>query len=208
MPYVIRRPKGLAANAIALVAAAVVVLAAPAVASAAGCPSTPKVKAFQAFGDTADYSLVSNGAFETGATGWALSNASVATGNETYHVHGSADTKSLTIKPTGTSVSPAFCVSIDHPSFRFFVRRTSGSWGALLVKLRWRDSSGRTNDTTVGAIDQNAGSWQPSPSMMLGSALPLWQSGQTLSVQLVFDPEDYGGAFAIDDVYIDPYSKG
>jgi hypothetical protein len=123
-------------------------------------------------------------------------------------VHGSADAKSLVINQTGTAVSPAFCVSIDHPTFRLFTRRTSGTWGNLAVRLRWRDSSGRTNETTVGAIDGGAGSWQVSPAFKLATTLPLWQSGQTLSVQMVFDPEDYGGAFAIDDVYIDPYTKG
>ena len=37
----------------------------PAAAQAA-CPATPTTKAFQAFGDTNDYSLVPNGGFETG----------------------------------------------------------------------------------------------------------------------------------------------
>jgi hypothetical protein len=186
-----------------------VVLAFPALASAAtGCPSTPTTKPFQAFGDIANYSLAPSGAFESGASGWALSGATVAAGNESYRVHGSADAKSLTINPTGTAVSPAFCVSVDHPTFRFFARRTSGTWGTLAVKLRWRDSSGRTNDTTVGAINASSTSWQVSPPLQLATTLPLWQSGQTLSVQIVFDPEDYGGAFAIDDVYIDPYTKG
>jgi len=27
-------------------------------------------------------------------------------------------------------------------------------------------------------------------------------------VQLVFDPENYGGSWAIDDVYVDPYARG
>jgi hypothetical protein len=29
-----------------------------------------------------------------------------------------------------------------------------------------------------------------------------------IPVQLVFDPENAGGAFAIDDVYVDPYARG
>ena len=203
MPHVIRRPKPLAA----LLAAAVAVLAVPGVASAAGCPSTPTTKAFAVFGDNANYSLAPNGAFETGTSGWTLSGASVASGNESYKVHGSADAKSLTINPTGTAVSPAFCVSVDHPTFRFFLRRTSGTWGGLAVRLRWRDATGYTNETTVASLDQPS-AWAPTPSLKLGSTLPLWQSGQTLSVQIVFDPENYGGAFAIDDVYIDPYTRG
>jgi hypothetical protein len=208
MPHVIRRPKRLAGRTAALLAAALVVLAVPAAASAAGCPSTPTTKAFKAFGDNADYSLAPNGAFETGTSGWTLSGASVASGNESYKVHGSADAKSLAINPTGTAVSPALCVSVDHPTFRFFARRTGGTWGNLAVRLRWRDSVGNTNETTVGTIDGGPGTWQVSPQFKLATALPLWQSGQTLSVQIVFDPENYGGAFAIDDIYIDPYTRG
>jgi hypothetical protein len=97
-------------------------------------------------------------------------------------------------------------VGIEHPWFRFFVRRSSGPWGNLAVRLRWKDSTGHTNETTVGTVD--ATSWQPTGLFQLSSSLPLWQSGQTLSVQIVFDPENYGGAYAIDDVYIDPYTRG
>ena len=49
---------------------------------------------------------------------------------------------------------------------------------------------------------------QPTPSLALASTLPLWQSGQSLQVQIVLDPEDFGGAWAVDDIYIDPYSRG
>ena len=40
---------------------------------------------------------------------------------------------------------------------------------------------------------------------------PCCRSGtldQNTSVQLVFDPENYGGSWAIDDVYVDPYGRG
>jgi hypothetical protein len=208
MPHVIRRPKRIASRASALAAVVVAILAVPAVASAAACPSTPTSKPFAAFGDNANYSLVGNGAFESGASGWTLTSASVASGNESYHVHGASDTKSLVINASGTAVSPAFCVSVDHPTFRLFARRTSGTWANLAVRLRWRDAVGVSHDTTVGAIDGGSGSWLVGQAFKLATALPLWQSGQTLSVQIVFDPEDYGGAFAIDDVYIDPYTKG
>jgi hypothetical protein len=150
---------------------------------------------------------VSNGAFESGTTGWSLTGASVTSGNESSKVHGAADAKSLAISATGLAVSPAFCVSIDQPTFRFFAKRTSGTWGQLAVRLRWKDSSGATNETTVASLGTGT-SWAPSDVLALGRTLPLWQSGQSLSVQLVFDPEDYGGAFAIDDVYIDPYTRG
>jgi hypothetical protein len=208
MPYVVRPRLRAMRQRIAplLGAAAVALFGLPAVAQAA-CPAATTAKVFSGFGDSADYSLVSNGAFESGTTGWSLTRAAVTSGNESYKVHGAADAKSLAITPTGLAVSPAFCVSVAHPTFRFFARRTGGSWGQLAVRLRWKDSSGATNETTVASLGTGT-SWAPSEVLALGRTLPLWQSSQTLSVQLVFDPEDYGGAFAIDDVYIDPYTRG
>jgi hypothetical protein len=204
MPYVIRPPKSRLAGLLAGVLVALVAL--PAAAQAA-CPTSPTTQAFKSFGDTAQYSLVSNGAFESGTGGWSLTSAAAASGNETYKVHGSADSKSLAIQPKGVAVSPAFCVGIEHPSFRFFARRTSGTWGTLNVKLRWTGSDGKTNETVVGSLNGSNTSWAVSPALALATTLPLWQSGQTASVRIVFDPEDFGGAWAIDDVYVDPYRR-
>jgi hypothetical protein len=203
VPYV-TRPKHLR-SMISALAGLVALLGVPGVAQAA-CPATPTIKAFQAFNDAADYSLVSNGAFEAGTGGWSLSGASVVSGNESYKVHGAADSKSLAIAPTARVVSPAFCVSIDHPTFRFFARRTSGTWGSMNVGLRWKDSTGKTNETVVGAIG-NGTSWSPTQPLNLSGPIGLWSADQTASVQIVFDPEDFGGSWAIDDVYIDPYRR-
>jgi hypothetical protein len=208
MPYVVRpRPRGLKHRITRLLGVAAVALFGLPAAAQAACPATPTAKVFSAFGDSAYYSLVSNGAFESGTTGWTLTGAAVAAGNESYKVHAATDTKSLSISPTGLAVSPAFCVDIAQPTFRLFAKRTSGTWGQLAVRLRWKDSSGATNETTVASLGTGT-SWAPSDVLSLGRTLPLWQSSQTLSVQLVFDPEDFGGAWAIDDVYIDPYTRG
>ena len=204
MPRVLR-PKGLRATIGSLLSAAAL-LAAPAAANA--CASTPTSTPFKPFGDAAQYSLVANGAFESGTAGWSLTRASVTGGSETYRVHGAADAKSLAVQPTGVAVSPAFCVDINRPTFRFFARRTSGTWGTLNVRLRWRTADGAVNETTVGALGGSSTAWQVSPVLNLAATLPLWNGGQNATVQLVFDPEDYGGAWAIDDVYIDPYVRG
>ena len=38
--------------------------------------------------------------------------------------------------------------------------------------------------------------------------LGIWNSSiRSLTVRIVLDPEDAGGAWAIDDVYVDPYSR-
>ncbi len=153
MPYVFRRSLSKSRLAGMVGAALLATATVPAVAGAA-CPTTPTTKAFSTFGDTADYSLVSNGHFESGTSGWSLTKAAVASGNESYKVRSKSDAKSLAIQPTGVAVSPAFCVGVEHPNFRFFGRRTSGTWGVLNVKLRWTGADGKTNDTVVGSLER------------------------------------------------------
>jgi hypothetical protein len=208
VPYVIR-PKRFKASLAALVAGTLLALIALPAAAHAACPSTTTTQPFKQFGDSASYGLMPNGGFETGTSGWALTNAAAASGNESYKVRSASDSKSLVVQPTGIAVSPAICVDIAQPSFRFFARQTSGSWATMVVKLRWTGSDGKTNDTVVGSLDGSNGytAWKPSPAFALSTTLPLWQSGQTLSARLVFDPENYGGAWAIDDVYVDPYRR-
>jgi hypothetical protein len=174
---------------------------APVAAVPASCATSPTSTPFAQFGDSAYYSPVPGGSFESGAPGWLLTSSAIVAGNESYQVEGG--TQSLAIQPSGVAVSPAICVTTADPTFRFFARRTSGSWGVLNVALRWTDSSGVTHNTTVASLVSGT-SWAPTPILKLAAALPLWQPGSVLSVKLVFSPEPYGGAWAIDDVYIDP----
>lgn len=177
-------------------------------AAQAACTAAPTTKVFAAFGDSSDYSLAPGGSFESGATDWTLTGASVVTDNDPWKLHGAGDTKSLSVSAGGQAVSPAFCVGVEHPTFRFVARRTGGSWGVLNVKLRWKLAGGATNETVVTAIDGKDASWHVTDRSALSTVLPLWNSGQTASVQFVFDPEDFGGAWTIDDVYVDPYTRG
>jgi hypothetical protein len=181
------------------------VLIVPAAAQAA-CSDAPTTKAFQAFGDSADYSLAPNGAFEAGSGDWSLNGAFVAFGSESYGVHSRFDSKSLAIAATGSAASPTICVDIARPTFRFFAKRTSGSWAQMNVKLRWTGANGVTNETVVGSIAGGT-AWQPTTSLNLARSLPLG-GDDSIEVQLVFDPENYGGSWAIDDVYVDPYGRG
>jgi hypothetical protein len=187
----------------ALFSATVLLSAVPALASAA-CPTTSSSTPFAKFGDSAAYSPLAGGSFESGAPGWTLSKAAVAAGNESYNV--APGSHSLAIQPTGVAVSPTFCVNTAEPSFRFFLRQTSGSWGVLNVVLRWTDSSGTSHDTTVASL-QTGTSWQASPVLQLATTLPLTTSASAINAKLVFKPEPYGGAWAIDDVFVDPHSR-
>jgi hypothetical protein len=197
------RPRNLGKIMAALASAALMLGALPSLAEAA-CKSTPASAVFKQFGDEALYNPVPGGSFESGTSGWSLTNSTIVSGNESYKVAGGSH--SLAIQPTGVAISPTLCVSIENPSLRFFARRTSGSWGVLNVILLWTDSSGTTHETTVGSL-QSGTAWALTPVLKLASDLPLWQAGESLSVRLLFRPEQYGGAWAIDDVYIDPYRR-
>jgi hypothetical protein len=167
---------------------------------AVGATSTP----FAQFGDSALYTPLAGGSFESGAPGWSLTNSSVVSGNESYNVAGGSH--SLAIQPTGVAVSPSFCINTTEPSFRFFLRQTSGSWAVLNVTLLWSEGSGPTHETTVGSL-QTGTSWQASPVLQLATTLPLTSATSSINAKLEFHPEQSGGAWAIDDVYVDPHSR-
>lgn len=204
MPYVIR-PASVRRSLCALLGAALFACAIPAVAGACTLP-TGGSAAFSAFGDNANYSLAPSGSFESGAAGWSLTRSSVTAGNESFFLNSKSDSQSLSISANGSAVSPPICVGITTPTFRFVARRTNGSWAQMNVNLLWTDASGATHSTTAGSIMGDT-DWAVSSAMNLGSSLPLWQSDSTLSVRLQFLPAQYGGDWAIDDVYIDPYAK-
>ncbi|HVV51290.1 MAG TPA: hypothetical protein VHO06_16595 [Polyangia bacterium] len=173
----------------------------PSTKTSTGCPAASVSQPFRSLGDEASYFPVPGGTFEEGTAGWSLTNATIGTGNESYNVVGG--THSLAIAPNGIAVSPAFCVSKEDPSLRLFARQTSGSWAVLNVILRWQESSGATHETTVGSL-QSGTAWKLSPVLALASSLPMWQPGESVTVQVVLKPEQYGGAWAVDDVFADP----
>jgi hypothetical protein len=206
MPYQIRRPPIRLKLLAATTGVAFMFAALPAVADACTVNTSGGAQVMKRFGDLADYVLVPGATFENGASGWTLNSAGVTSGNESFFVNGASDGHSLTINQTGTATSPAICVSSETPTFRFFARRTAGTWAQMNVNLLWTDQTGVNHTTTAGSI-MGGNAWAPTQALSLGTSLPLWQRGSTLTVRLQFDPADYGGAWAIDDVYIDPYSR-
>lgn len=174
----------------------------PGVAGAA-CPGGPVSHPFAAFGDNSNYVLAPGGDFESGMSGWSLTGARVVAGNETFLATGS---RSLAIGVGGQAASPPVCVGSEYPTFRFFARRLSGGpQSNLTASLRWIDLLGIAVESPAGSLPATS-SWTPSPAMRLGNSLPLWLGGSTLYVQLVFRSTG-GGSWAIDDAYIDPYSR-
>jgi hypothetical protein len=203
MSHLHRSPR-LRRIAITLCAVAVSIGAASASADAA-CPASATSRPFLHWLDLASYTAVPGGSFDPISPAWSLEGASVTSGNESYNVQGGSH--SLSIASGGVAVSPAFCVSLEQPTLRFFARHEGGGLAPLHLALRWSDASGAVHSTSVGSIVAG-GAWAPSPVMLLDTALPLVQSlFGSFSVQLQFQAEQGAGAWQIDDVYYDPYSR-
>jgi hypothetical protein len=176
-------------------------------ASATSCDDPAVEQPFARWGDRADYKLVGDGGFEAGAKGWKRDDATVVAGNESYRVGGANDAASLKIPAGGSATSPTFCVGLEHPTARFFAKRVGGSLlSTLRVDVQFEDALGKTHYLPIGLVALNGGSWQPSlPMLLVANLLPLLP-GQHTPVALRFVPQG-GGAWQVDDVYVDPFRR-
>jgi hypothetical protein len=208
MPYVMDWPPK-RILAVALVGLAMLIAAPVASAnSSSSCPIPPSSQVFSQFGDSNSYSLVPGGDFQNEDTsGWTFNNASLVSGGEPWNVSGASENQSLSIGPGGSAISPSICVSNLFPSLRFFALNAQGSggWGtSLRVSALWTDSNGYTHTFSLGHLyDSQFQSWEPTPSIALGSYLP---DGMSVNVQLEFS-SGANSTWQIDDVYVDPYAK-
>jgi hypothetical protein len=179
-----------------------------AAAAQASCPTLPTSEPFAPFGDTSPYELAPGGSFEDGAAGWALDGADLMSGNESYFVGAPSDGGSLRLGAQAVALSPALCVDESRPTWRLFATKLTGAKGQLRVDMVFTDSSGRTKVAPAGKLSSGKGEygdWQPTPVLKLGRGLPLSKSpGGTMSIRLRFTA-DRGGAWAVDDIYLDPY---
>ncbi len=170
---------------IAVALALAFALAAPAVARA-DCPAQPLDRTFLPWLDTAWYEAAPDGSLEAGGQGWTLSEgAAVVDANDPY-LDG---TQALSLPSGSTATTPPICVDLAHPTVRFFARGgTLLTVSVLFAGLQ----------LPVGAVAGGAG-WSPS--------LPLPVLGNLLSHQVRFR-FTAAGDWNVDDVYVDPYSKG
>lgn len=203
--------------AAALLAAATAPASAGATAAITGavkCEEQATTKAFEKFGDTADYSVAPGGDFESQDNGWTFSRARIVDGNETAGVLGGRHSVAMGLGVIGaaTVVSPSFCVGEEHPTFRYLLKAT-GLVGFLTTYIRYTDTDGSTEETLVRsrtATNLLPGRWKPSDLQPLATKIPLVQNGRTARVQLVFrSPINLiGSGYQIDNVLVDPYRRG
>lgn len=179
--------------------------AGPLVASAPDCAEESLDQPFLPWLDPAQYQFAPDGGFENGGEGWALGGGvDDVAGNETHFLHSSGDARSLSIPAGGSATSPTVCVGLEHPTLRFIARKVSGVAPAMTVEALFEDATGTVRSLVIGSV-AGSSAWEPTaPMPIVANLLPLLPGDHT-PVRFRFTA--LSGGWAIDDVYVDPYSK-
>jgi hypothetical protein len=148
-------------------------------------------------GDNNAYFTSPAGTFESGATGWSLTSASVVSGNESRYINGSGQTKSLQIGSGGKAVGPQFCNQYGERSIRFFYKGASGARVHLHIDVS--NSSTSNKSTLDWEIGVPSSGWGAANGIMVPD---LYSQGYE-NLQLTFTA--LGGSVQVDDVEIDPW---
>ena len=177
------------------------------VATAPDCSSQVLTQPFLPWADPASYLLAPDGNFEAGGSGWSLSGAAIAADNEPFYVRSAGDVASLGLAPGASATSPSMCVGILHPTLRFFARRDGSASSTLRVDVLYRDATGLGRSLTIGRV-LGDDRWSPTLPMPVVANLLALLPGERTAVAFRFTAEGAEAAWRIDDVYVDPYSKG
>jgi hypothetical protein len=172
-----------------------------------GCSGQVFEKPFQRWLDPFNYVLLPNGAFEAGATGWALrGSASIARGNEPFNVHGAGESRSLSLPSGSSATSSQICAKLLSPELRFFAVNRGSLLSTLKVEVLFPDLFGGTQALPILVPVLGTASWQPTlPLPFAINALALLSRDGSIPIAFRFTPQGTNGNWTIDDVYLDPY---
>ncbi len=202
-----RRPLRRIAAAALLALVPALLSAGPATAAEApDCEGQQLSQPFLRFLDPALYTPVPDGGLEAAARGWDLrEGAAVVAGNESYHVAGADDARSLSLPAGSSATSPPICVSLLHPTVRLFARNGGSPLSTLAVEALVSDGSGLLERVPVGVVLGGL-AWQPTlPLPVLANLTAPLAADGNVSVRFRFTPTGALGRWQIDDVFVDPY---
>ncbi len=148
--------------------------------AAQACTDQPLSKPFAPWLDFASY--------HPAPEDWTLHGASVASGGHPW----GGGSESLAIPAGANAVTDAVCVKLSKPTLRFFTRGT----GLLAVSVITEGGL----ELPVGVV-AGTGAWAPSPVVLVVLNLLGEQDVRFRFTSVL-------GTTRIDDLYIDPYSKG
>ncbi|MEA2404883.1 MAG: hypothetical protein QOE08_1530 [Thermoleophilaceae bacterium] len=180
------------------------------VASAPSCDHSDISQPFQQWYDDSSYFLVPGGNFEGSLDGWGATGGSRTTaGNEPWQANGDAGSRSLLIPAGGSVTSPAVCVGLEHPTLRFFAKRSSSGLlsgvSTLTVSALVETSLGAVVEVPFGTVVGGT-SWQPTPAYFMIANLPPLLPGNYTPVAFRFRAVGLSN-WQIDDAFVDPRMK-
>jgi len=162
---------------------------------------------FAPWSDTASYTLVTGGSFEqTGNAAWSLAGAKIVPGNESFNVHATGDKRSLSLPDLSTATTPTQCVSAATPSIRFFATNDGDLASPLTVDLGVVTKT--TTWSRLTTLVAPTKGWAASEVILLNLPDSAFAGG-TAKVVFRFTAQGggTGGAWRIDDVYLDPFKR-
>lgn len=204
-PFTRRAAGALATAAAGLAAAAVPAHAGILVKTVSSCEDQPLSQPFVRWLDYMHYTPAPQGDLEAGASQWTLSGgAAVADGNEPWHVSGPG-AKRLDLPAGSQAATRAMCAGLEHPTIRFFAKRTGGDAGsALRVEALFETSAGSVEAITIGLVGGESDAWQVTPPFAVTANLLTLLPGSRTPVSFRFTPVG-AASWSIDDVLVDPY---
>jgi hypothetical protein len=199
-----RRRARLAAGLVVALAVAAALAPSTVSAASAKCSYPSLTTPFAPWLDTAPYSLVPGGSFEQSGSSWSLAGAKVVSGNESFYVRAATDTKSLSLPDLSTATSPVICVSEATPSVRLFATNAGALTSTLTVDVGVVNKG--TTWSRVATLVAEAPGWTPTPIILLNLPTSALTSGSA-KVVFRFTAQGGGGAWRIDDLYLDPFKR-
>ena len=175
--------------------------------SAKNCTTQVLQQPFTRWGDSAQYTLVPGGNFESGAPAWTLSKAKVVSGNESFYVRSNKDSRSLSLGASGVATSRPVCVGLEHPTMRFVARNSGLLTSPLSVEVLFETSLGAVLSLPIGVVPSLSSKWQVTlPLPVVANLLPLLPNQKT-AVAFRFRAVGLLGNWQIDDVFVDPHRR-
>lgn len=159
------------------------------------CTVSDVSQPFAPWFDFADYELTPGGDFETPT--WTLTGAAQrVAGSEPHAATGTLGSFSLSLPASASAQSPPMCVGATSPSIRLFIAGT----GSVAVDIVEGGSVIPAGVVVAG------GDWAPTPVIPTSSpALAAVSNGAAqVSVMLA----GVSGSPRVDDVFMDPWSRG
>jgi hypothetical protein len=174
--------------------------------SATSCSGQTLERPFLPWLDVFEYTLAPNGTLESTA-GWNLAGgARLANGNESFFVHGATEMHSLALPAGSSATTRPMCVGLAHPTLRFFARNTGSVLSLLRVEVIYKGLAGSVRSLPIGLL-AGGRDWRPTLPLPLIENIKgsLLSGNGTTAIAMRFTPLGRGGAWQIDDVYVDPF---